>query len=706
MPTVFLDLETRSRCDIKKRGGHVYVRDGTTELLCGVIVVVDDAGHSTAIMWSPMPAVDSIPVGAWRVMDEHVEALDLDPQAITWETPVRSCAVPEFLVDLARQGALFVAHNGEGFDRPFLEERGLPETRWLDTMHRARQSGLPAGLDAVGKEVFELGKDQGGSSTLKLLYSPQKKGPKAGEFLEPTSKTLGVVARYCARDVLLMAAAYYTEGWDQPHVDDPVREVHCEIDRRGVPADLVLARRLYDEALAQKAAWLDKAAEWGLDETTLRSSVALPKWLADRGLPVENVQKDTLERALVKIEAGLFEGEDPEPVVDAINARLAFNRVTEGKALAALRKTCPDGRMRGTLVYWGAHTGRWAGRGLQLQNLPSPVAGFGGECYDRDSPAVAADLGVAEEDVLSSMLRGIVVAEPGRYLVLVDYSQIEARVLQWLAGADDKLDVFRSGRDVYMATGADMFGKTYEEVEAEGKKSLERRIGKVATLALGYQGGPNSLKVFAGDLDFAEIGLDPVDVVNLWRDSQPLVAGTRDGLWRTPQGDTVVTRKDGIWRDVKNAVVDLLKGKAQVKRVARCLVYMRGEHLVIELPSGRPLVYRHADYRTWEDNFGGVSNAITFMGVRGRQAKREATYGGRLVENITQAVARDIMADAMIRLEQVGHRPLFTVHDEIVCSVESPDDLKAVEEIMCDTPAWAAGLPVAAEGEISYRYKK
>lgn len=703
MTTIFLDLETRSRCDLKQGGGHVYVRDDSTELLCGVAMIVEGT-HGAIHLWSPH-AVNLRP-RTWAVASGHVAKLGFHAEDLSYHYHYTHDVVPDFLAHEVSKGATLVAHNGEGFDRPFLERFGLdPEATWLDTMHRARQYGLPPSLDAIGTLLFELGKDSKGSKVLHLHCQPHK---KTGEFIEPSAGVLAVIARYCVRDVLLMAAAYYDEGWDLPHPDDKVRELHCRIDRRGVPIDLVLAKRIYEECQIQKQEWLLKAQEYGLDETTLRSSSALPKWLAARGCHVEDVQKATLERVLVDLDAS--DVDDKDAIRTAIEARLAFNRVTEGKALAALRKTCPDRRMRGTLVYHGAHTGRFAGRGLQLQNLPAPVAGFTQDAYDRDTPTAAREIAraigreVAEEDVLASMLRGLVTSEPGRVLCMVDYSQIEARVLLWLAVDEGGLEVFRQGRDIYRATAAGMFGIPYESID---KKSLERTVGKIATLALGYQGGPAALQAFgaAYGFDFAAAELDEAEVTNKWRDANTLIAGTRKGIWRTPQGVSVVTRQGGLWKGVQRAAIRAVTHGETVE-AGRCVFEMHGDHLFITLPSGRPLVYRNMTYELHENQFGEARKALVFDSVRFGKVVREATYGGRLTENLTQAVSRDLMTDAMLELEAEGLHTLFSVHDELIVSAPDEGHLALVEEIMTRVPSWAFGLPLAAEGEVGTRYRK
>ena len=698
---IFLDLETRSRVDIKQVGGHRYVRDEGTELLCGVAVhVVGD--ELVVVPWSPNPAI--LNIGGWECQPETLAKLGIDPRTVQWSlgrlTEGWIPSWPEW------GDGILVAHNAEGFDRPALEHHGLdPSRTWVDTAHRARQSGLPAGLDRIGEALFDMGKDKAGAAVLKRYYKPIERGRRAGEFQEPNAGQLAAIVRYCARDVLLMVAAWRREGWGQRHPDDRVREVHCAMDRRGLPVDLKLAQMLYDESERLKDEALARAAAVGATADVIASPVKLKAWLSDGyGYTVEDIRKATMRRALS--DEGL-----PEDAKIAIEARLACTRVTQGKAARALYAACPDGRLRGTTAYWGAHTGRWAGRLYQVQNLPSPVKGFTEEvyaevkveAYDPGIPAVAASLGASQEDVLSSMLRGVLVAEPGRLLCMMDYSQIEARVLLWLAEDEEGLDVFRQGRDIYRQAAAGIYRMRYEDVE---KKSLERTVGKVATLALGYQGGPAALQTFATNMgvDLAGAGIDAREVVEAWRDANAAIAGETDGVWTTPDGDDVNLRKGGLWKEVKQAAWSAMLAGSDAK-AGRCLFRREGQHLAIELPSGRPLIYRNAMVESVKTSYG-VGMALAYDSVRHGKVCREGTYGGRLVENITQAVARDVMAEAMVKLEDAGLRPMFTVHDEVICSIGDRAEAEQVRALMEEVPSWATGLPLKAEGDVGERYGK
>lgn len=386
----------------------------------------------------------------------------------------------------------------------------------------------------------------------------------------------------------------------------------------------------------------------------------------------------------------------PEDVRTVLEARLAVARVTGGKAAALQRRVCADGRLRGSLVYWGAHTGRWTGRGFQPQNLPRPVKGLPVDAWAPDAPALAEELDVPLADVLGSMLRGVLVAPDGWQLAIVDYASVEARGLLWLAGDEDGLEVYRRGEDPYIRAAAGIF----EIPEAE-VTSTQRQAGKVAVLACGYQGGVGAFARMAGAYGLDTSGLDVQGIVDAWRDQYPLVAGRRKGRWETPDGRWVTTRKGGLWQDVRGAAWAVTRG-APPMVVGRCEWSLVDGHLVCTLPSGRPLVYRDARVEEVDSAWGGRVQGLTYAGPRGRTS----TYGGKLVENLTQAVCRDLLADALVRLEAQGVRVVMHVHDEIIAEVQGPEGLRAVEAAMLAAPAWAAGFPIGVEGHLAARYGK
>jgi len=407
----------------------------------------------------------------------------------------------------------------------------------------------------------------------------------------------------------------------------------------------------------------------------------------------------------------------PDDVRQVLVARLAVARVTGGKAAALMRRVCADSRLRGWGVYHGAHTGRFSARGFQPHNLPRPVENIPADAWAPDAPALARKLDVPLAEVLGSMLRGLLVAPDGMQFAIVDYASIEARGLLWLAGDEHGLEVYRrfdagDGADPYRVAAAGIYGVTVANVTKS-----DRLVGKIATLALGYQGGPGAFERMATAFGVDLSDLDVPGIVDAWRDAHPLVAGTRKGKWQTPDKRWVITRKGGLWRNLKAAAwatVEREPGTAgHVFGAGRCVFGMEGPHLIITLPSGRPLVYRRARIEEVDSRWGTRVEALTYASARGRVS----TYGGKLCENITQAVCRDLLASALVELEAgrrsdvaLGYIPRATtvlhIHDEIISEVRGAAGLAVVEAAMLNVPAWAAGLPVAVDGKLARRYTK
>ncbi len=392
--------------------------------------------------------------------------------------------------------------------------------------------------------------------------------------------------------------------------------------------------------------------------------------------------------------------EQRDDVLVVLRARLAVARVTTGKAQSLLDRVCADGRLRGILAYYAAHTGRWAGRGFQPQNLPR-ARDLPEDIYDtpENAPRVAQDRDLQTAEVLGSLLRGCVHAAPVKYLAVGDYSQVEARVLLWMAGDEANLEPYRRGEDPYRRLGARIWS-----CEPDAITKAQRSICKVIILACGFGGGDGALTAYAEKMsvDLTEAGISPKDLVDGWRDAHHLVAGARRGVWTTPDGRQCVVRRGGMWKKLQAAAIGVAQ-RGESGQAARCSLRRVGADMGILLPSGRELIYREARYQEMDDRWGGRSMSITYRHPRGNVV---STYGGRLAENVVQAAARDLLAEALVTLEREGLRPVLHVHDEIICEVDHESDLERVEEIMRRVPPWAEGLPVDVEGCIGRRYSK
>ena len=333
------------------------------------------------------------------------------------------------------------------------------------------------------------------------------------------------------------------------------------------------------------------------------------------------------------------------------------------------------------MLYHGASTGRWSSVGVNMQNNPRPSFSDTDECielFPQKDPALINMLYGDVSEALSSCIRGMLKAPPGRKLVVADYSQIEARVLPWLAGQNDVLDVFRSGQDVYKHTAAKIYRKPVEAIDSD-----ERFVGKVAVLALGYQGGAKAFqsmaKVYGVDIDEPRADQIKTD----WRKANPKIVQ--------------------FWFDLEAAAIAAVENPGTTHRVGSVAFRVFRGFLFIRLPSGRLLAYYAPTMAP--GRFGNLQ--VSFMGTNSvsRKWERQTTYGGKLSENIAQAVARDLMALAMIRTTDAGYDIVLSVHDELIAET-TDGTIDEFSKLMCELPEWADGLPVAADGFESQRYRK
>ena len=456
--------------------------------------------------------------------------------------------------------------------------------------------------------------------------------------------------------------------WEYWRLDQVINGTGIRIDRELVEAAIV-ANSAFTEIVREEIVRLT-----GVENPN--SLPQLKRWIEDQtGEPVGSLNKEELGDAL-KSEFL------PADVRRVLELRQLSSKTSVSKYDAMLSYACSDDRVRGLLQFYGANrTGRWAGRGVQVQNLKRTLK------KGIETAREAVRKGVADllyddlPEVLSRLIRSALVAREGYLLAVSDFSAIEARVIAWLAGEEWVLDVFRTHGKIYEATAANMFGVPIEMVT---KGSALRDKGKVSTLALGYQGGAGAL-VKMGAL---RAGLNEAELpalVRSWRAANPHIVK--------------------FWHDIEQAAKHVILHKTQhLLRRPYCslrLAYDRG-YLFIELPSGRRLAYYGATVENGKLSYWGIDQ------TRKTWAKTD-TYGGSLTENITQAVARDCLAAAMLEMHREGLSILMHIHDELVVEVaagRAAETLERMNEIMKIAPAWAEGLPLKGDGYVSPYYKK
>lgn len=662
MSILSIDFETASLVDLRRTGAHVYSEDKSTRVLC--------------MAW----AFDDEPVAVWRegqpfpqrVLD-HVQN---GGKVRAWN------AAFEFAIwnaTLLRQ----IGRADQGY--------GLSLMQLDDTMAAAALWGLPLSLDAAGPAAgLSIKKDKAGHALMMRMCKPRKFDPLSGAVTwwhETDPDKFDALCDYCAQDVEVERAIARTIPVLPPD-EQRTWVLDQIINRTGVGVDYELVLRLRDLATeASKRANEELNLLTNGQVKSVQAHAALLSWLQFHGYPYDNLRRATVEQRLE--ESGLSAMERRGLELRADVAR------TSAAKLTAMLDACPTrggvGTVRGMLQYYGANrTGRWAGRLIQLQNMPRGV-------IKRVADAIAmiqngADFDMIEAlfgpvmGVVSSCLRGCIVARKGKKLAVADFSQIEARVLPWLAGQADVLAVFASGRDVYIYTAAKVTGTPEQSI---GKDDPLRQLGKVLVLACGF--GMSAKK-------FRETA-EGYGVILSEAEAEKAVAG-----WRTANNLIV-----DFWWACDRAARAVLSNPTQTVDVGPVRFGMWGPHMVIRLPSGRPLVYRNAKLVPNKDRPGQTE--ISYMGTNQytRKWERLRTYGGKLVENITQATARDVMRDAMLAADRKGIPLTLTVHDELITEPvadKADTTLADVLAIMHTPPAWAQGLPVAGDGWVGERYKK
>lgn len=582
------------------------------------------------------------------------------------------------------------------------QNRDYPPERWLDqwrcTMLHGMYLGYPGGLDACGR-ALELPQDKQKLATGKALIryfcvpcAPTKSnGGRTRNLPRHDPAKWELFKEYNAQDVVTeveIGARLYP--YPVPDYVQKQWETDQKINLRGVAVDmdLVTAARELD-ARTREEYTQEAQAITGLDNPN--SVGQLSGWLAGQtAAPVEDLTKATVA-TMLKDEA--IQGAARR----VLEIRQELGKTSNKKYDALDVAVCEDGRVRGLLQFYGANrTGRWAGRIVQPQNLPRTYISGGllplarQLVKDRNADGLRWIFG-SVPDTLSQLIRTALVATPGQVLLDADFSAIEARVIAWLAGEEWVLEVFRTHGKIYEATASQMFGIPLEKIKKGSPEYSYRQKGKVATLALGYQGGVGAMRTMDSGHELDSLSDEEVmELVQLWRRANPAIVN----LWYTVEAAAMEAVQNG-----RRSV--LQGGKLEIGRTGNGTL----DFMYIRLPSGRSLYYPHPAMT--RNRFGRPS--ISYMGQDQQTKKwgRIETYGGKLAENITQAVARDCLAEAVERLEDAGYPVVFHIHDEcVVDSAKGLRTLEGMEKLMAVVPDWAEGLPLNADGWADEFFKK
>jgi len=697
MKYLFADLETFSACDIK-RGAHRYAEDPSTEVLL--------FGY----------AVDEQPARVWDVTAAPEMPEDL------------KLALAEVTAGRAKS----VWHNGMNFDSVVLDYLGIVSLKpedVIDTMVIAYEHGLPgslADLSSIYRLDEDHAKDLDGKRLVQLFCKPRPEHVKLRRATRETNPDdWARFVNYCRLDVEAERALFkLLPKFNISRKERELQALDARINRRGMLMDMELARAALRYAEAEKARLRAKTSELtnGALDNAVRTE-ALRAYLNDRfGMKLESLQKSEVEKLIAA--EGI-----PEEMKEILRLRLTSAKAAVRKFKAIVDCTNKDGRLRGTLQFRGAmRTGRFSGRLFQPQNLSRPTIKSWQEIEGVIELAKQGTLEWLYPDVfdaLTNCLRGEIIVPPGRKMVVADYSNIEGRTLAWLAREDWKITAFEA---FDRGEGADLYKLTYSKafnVPVEGVTKAQRQMGKVLELAMGYGGGAGAFVTFAKGygIDLHAMADDVMPVVpqdvaeksaSTWEwakenkrtgglDRQVFIAcDSVKRMWRNANPHIV-----RFWFEAEDACVTAIhEGRRVTFCNGRLAAERRGNWLTIQLPSGRCICYPSPKAGELGEGTGG----FVYYGVNQftRKWEKIGTYAGKIVENITQATAADILCEALPRLEAAGYLPILTIHDEVL--TEAPDaeayNHKAMESLMCELPKWAAGLPLAAAGFEGCRYRK
>lgn len=655
--TLSIDIETFSSVDIKKAGLFKYVQSPDFEILLFAYSV--DGGPTQII---DLVKGEQIPIEVLQALADFNVTKHAYNAAFEWY-----CLSKYFEWDPASW-----------------------LNAWRCTMFHGLYCGYTAGL---GPTAVALGlpndkrKMSMGTALIKQFCTPTKPTKKNGGRVrtlphhEPEKWVL--FKDYCVQDVEVeKEIERRLSSFPVPEQEQKLWELDQLINARGVKVD----QQLIDGAL-----YVDQVSTASLTEEAVKitglpnpnSAPQLTKWLSSKGVEVENLQKETVS-SLVETTEG--------DVKRALEIRQELSKTSVKKYQAMDIAGCSDGRVRGLLQFYGANrTGRWAGRLVQVQNLPRNYLDTLGHARElvREKKVDALKLVYGNvPDTLSQLIRTAFIPSEGNLLYVSDFSAIEARVIAWLAGEQWRLNVFNTHGKIYEASASQMFGVPIELIKKGNPEYDLRQKGKVAELALGYQGGSGAL-ISMGALNMGLTEEELPDIVRRWRSSNKRI----QDLWYSLENAALSVMRDGHPAGVRGLIF------ARESDIQNGL-----DFLTVTLPSGRKLFYVKPHLA--DNNFG--KEAIHYYGLNQTTKKWEkvSTYGGKLVENVVQAIARDCLAETLRRLQDVGILPVMHIHDEVVLDEPKETKLEFITDIMGQPISWAPGLPLKGDGFVTSYYMK
>lgn len=659
-----IDLETYSEIDIKECGSYRYIDDPSFEIL----------------------------LLAYAFNDEPVRIVDL----------CQGEKVPKKVLDaLVDPQIIKKAHNAN-FERTCLTKftsQYMPPEEWKCSAVRASSLGLPRSLEEVGN-ALGLKEDQKklkiGKALIQYFCKPCKptkaNGGRTRNMPSDYIERWELFKDYCKRDV--ETERYIDRALDKYPKTKPAEHALWCLDQRmnelGVLVDMRMVHNILDYNDYHTEDLIEEAREiTGLENPSSISKVK--DWIKSLGYELTSLTKDTVSTLLKELKSGAIKLTNPEAVkkiIRFLEIRQELGKTSVSKYDAMNRSVCSDSRIRGMLLFYGANrTGRWAGRIVQLQNLPQNK--LSNIDFTRRL-VLNGDFDLIElfykspMDIFSQLIRTAFIAGEGKTFAVADYSAIEARVIAWLAGETWVQKVFATHGKIYEATAAQMFHVPIEQVT---HGSDLRKKGKIAQLACGYQGGVGALTAMDTKGDIPEE--EKQGLIDSWRAANPHIVQ--------------------FWYDTEANAKKAIKNPGSVIMGPRGITLkMIKDTLFIRLPSGRSIAYNQAAIEPSKKG----RDSITYMGTNQetKRWERTETYGGKIVENIVQATARDCLGYAMLKLNEAGYTPQFHIHDEVVIEVAKStcaDDLEKIKSIMkLKNVEWVDGLILNAEGYLTDYYMK
>lgn len=582
----------------------------------------------------------------------------------------------------------------------------LPPDQWRDTMLHALYCGYPASLDAAGR-AMGLPEDKKklttGKALIRYFCVPCKPSNANGNRTRNLPKhdpaKWKLFKEYNGQDVVTeMEIDRRLSAFPVPAFVQKQWETDLTMNARGVAADMEMVSGALVIGATVKSQLMAEARQLsGLDNPN--SIKQLARWLTeatDGDTEITSVTKETV--------ATMLKQPQPANVQRMLEIRQELGKTSTKKYDALETCIADDGRVRGLLQFYGANrTGRWAGRLVQVQNLPRtythPLPPARQLVKDRNIDGLRLMYG-SINDTLSQLIRTVFVATPGNVLIDADFSAIEARVISWLAGQEWRLEVFRTHGKIYEASASQMFHVPIEKIKKGNPEYALRQRGKVAELALGYQGGVSAMRRMDTGHNLDDLSDDEVKgIVDRWRETNSMI---RD-LWNIVDSAAVTVITNGGAQTIRSETTD-----AVITLACELDVITGTRYMTILLPSGRKLYYPSPEIGV--NRWGNPS--VSYMGQNQttKRWERVETYGGKLVENIVQAIARDCLAIAIENLEAQGLHVVFHIHDEVVIDTPAWADndtmLDTVTKIMTKPIPWAQALPLNADGWVDKFFKK